>query len=62
MRRAEQEGHPERAPEYEREMRERDRRDRERSIAPLSLAAGALELNSDDLTLEQVVTSILGAL
>lgn len=62
MRRAEQEGHPERASEYEEELRERDRRDRERSIAPLRPAVGALELNSDDLTLEQVVASILGAL
>ncbi len=62
MRRAEQEGHPERASEYERELLERDRRDRERSIAPLRPAVGALELNSDDLTLEQVVASILGAL
>ena len=41
---------------------DRDRRDREREIAPLRPAPGALELNSDELTLDQVVQRILGAL
>ncbi|MDE0903998.1 MAG: (d)CMP kinase [Planctomycetota bacterium] len=62
QRRAEQEGHPERAGRYEADLMDRDRRDREREIAPLRPAPGALELNSDELTLDQVVQRILGAL
>lgn len=62
LRRAQQEGHSERASQYEAELRARDRRDRERAIAPLRPAPGAMELNSDDLTVAEVVERILKVL
>lgn len=42
-----------------RELEERDRRDRERAVAPLVPAADAVELDSSNLTIEQVVDKVL---
>lgn len=61
-RRAEQEGHPERAEAYARELAERDARDAGRSVAPLRPAPGALHLDSDTATPEELVDRIVAAL
>lgn len=61
-RRAQQEGQPGRVSQYEAELRERDRRDRERAIAPLRPAPGAMEVNSDHCTIEEVCQQILDGL
>ncbi len=44
-----------------REIEERDRRDRERSTSPLRAANDAQVLNTDQLDLDQVVSSILSS-
>lgn len=41
------------------ELRERDKRDRERAIAPLKPAEGAVIVDTDHLTVDQVVKKIL---
>ena len=41
------------------ELRERDKRDRERSVAPLKPAEDAVTIDTDHLTLDQVVDRIL---
>jgi len=38
---------------------ERDRRDRSRAVAPLRKAEDAVEVDSDDLTVEQVVDEVM---
>ena len=42
------------------DIRQRDERDRNREVAPLVPAEGALEIDSTDLSIEQVVEKILG--
>jgi cytidylate kinase len=42
-----------------REIDERDRRDSSRSVAPLQAASDAIEIDSTDLSIEQVVSGIL---
>lgn len=42
-----------------RELEERDRRDRERAVAPLAPAGDAVEIDSSELTIEQVVQQVL---
>lgn len=41
------------------ELRERDRRDQERSVAPLKPAQDAICINTDHLTIDQVVEKVL---
>jgi cytidylate kinase len=41
------------------DIQQRDERDKNRSVAPLLPAEGALELDSTNLTIEQVVEKIL---
>lgn len=41
------------------ELRERDKRDQERSVAPLKPAADAILIDTDSLTIEQVVARIM---
>lgn len=41
--------------QIQRDIEERDARDRQRDVAPLSQAADAIEVNTDGLTIEQVV-------
>jgi cytidylate kinase len=41
-------------------VRERDRRDSERAVAPLRAADDAVVLDTDGLTLAEVVTAIVG--
>lgn len=41
------------------ELRERDKRDQERSVAPLKPAADAILIDTDPLTIEQVVARIM---
>lgn len=41
------------------ELRERDKRDRERAVAPLRPAADAVCIDTDNLSIEQVVTKML---
>jgi cytidylate kinase len=41
--------------ELERQMKERDQNDMTRSVAPLKRAADAIELDTSDLTLDEVV-------
>ena len=60
-RRARQEGAPERAEEYAREIAARDERDASRAVAPLRPAPGALNLSSDEATPEQLVERIAQA-
>ena len=60
-RRARQEGAPERAEEYAREIAARDERDASRAVAPLRPAPGALRLSSDEATPEQLVERIAQA-
>jgi cytidylate kinase len=42
------------------DIEERDRRDRERATAPLSMASGALFIDSSEMTIDAVITQILG--
>lgn len=42
------------------EIRERDERDRNRAVAPLKATAGALEVDSTGLSIEQVLALVLG--
>ncbi|BBL74380.1 (d)CMP kinase [Methylomagnum ishizawai] len=42
-----------------REIEERDRRDRERAEAPLAMAAGAVLIDSSDMTIDEVVARCL---
>lgn len=42
------------------DIEERDRRDRERATAPLSLANGALFIDSSDMTIDAVINQVLG--
>ncbi|MDD5272063.1 MAG: (d)CMP kinase [Methylovulum sp.] len=42
------------------DIEERDRRDRERVTAPLSMASGALFIDSSDMTIDAVITQVLG--
>lgn len=44
------------------ELRERDKRDQERAVAPLKPAEDAICINTDHLTVEQVVETILSRL
>lgn len=44
------------------ELRERDKRDQERAIAPLKPADDAISINTDHLSVEQVVETILSKL
>lgn len=46
--------------QYEAAMARRDARDSNRAASPLTQADGAVELDATDLTLEQVVATILG--
>ena len=41
------------------EIEERDRRDRERITAPLSMASGALFIDSSDMTIDAVINQVL---
>lgn len=41
------------------EIEERDRRDRERTTAPLSMANGALFIDSSDMTIDAVINQVL---
>ena len=41
------------------EIRERDARDTNRSVAPLRAAEGSLQIDSTDLSIDEVVDSIL---
>jgi len=41
------------------EIEERDRRDRERTTAPLSMASGALYIDSSEMTIDAVIQEIL---
>ncbi|ASF47454.1 (d)CMP kinase [Methylovulum psychrotolerans] len=41
------------------DIEERDRRDRERATAPLSMASGALFIDSSEITIDAVITQIL---
>ena len=40
-------------------MQERDRRDSERSLAPLAKAPDALEIDTDGMSIEEVVEAVL---
>lgn len=46
-------------PNLVKELRERDRRDQERAVAPLKPAVDAFNIETDHLTIEQVVEKIL---
>jgi cytidylate kinase len=45
--------------QIQRDIEERDTRDSQRDVAPLSKAADAIEVNTDGLTIEQVVERII---
>jgi len=60
-RRALQEGRPGEAAEIERQIAERDRRDSTRAVSPLRQAADAIVVDTDGLTVEEVVARLLGA-
>lgn len=55
VRRATEEGAPERAEEYERDLERRDRYDSSRADSPLTEAPGSLRLVTDDLGPDEVV-------
>ena len=42
------------------DIEERDRRDQERATAPLSMASGALFIDSSDMTIDAVINQVLG--
>lgn len=54
-----QRGIPADQAQIQRDIEERDARDRQRDVAPLSKAADAIEVNTDGLTIEQVVARIV---
>lgn len=58
-RRAEEEGHPERAAEYEADLARRDAYDSGREDSPLVQVEGALRLETDDLTPEEVLQRLV---
>ena len=58
-RRAVEEGHPERAAEIQIDIERRDRLDSEREDSPLLQAADAVVVDTDDLTPEEVLASML---
>jgi cytidylate kinase len=57
-RRAAEMGRPDRAAEYLAEIARRDEADSRRPVAPLRQAAGALVLDTGELTVEQCVDAI----
>jgi cytidylate kinase len=61
-RRAQEMGHPGRAPEYLAEIERRDALDSGRALAPLRKAEGALVLDTGELDVEQCVDAILAHL
>ncbi len=58
-RRATEEGRPERAAEYARDLAERDKLDITRDDSPLRQADTAVRIETDDLTVDQVVERLL---
>ena len=58
-RRAEQEGHPERAAQYALELARRDARDASRADSPLRQAPDAVRIETDGLTVDEVVEHML---
>lgn len=58
-RRAEEEGRPERAAEYESDLARRDRYDSTREDSPLVEVEGALRLETDELTPQQVLERLV---
>jgi cytidylate kinase len=60
MRRALEEGAPEKAAEYEADLRRRDAYDSSREDSPLVQVEGAVRIDTDALTADEVVDRIAG--
>lgn len=59
LRRARQEGHPEQVAEVQADIERRDHLDSSRSDSPLALAPGAEQIDTDGLSVDEVVQRIL---
>jgi CMP/dCMP kinase len=55
----EKRGHTLTLPQAEESLKERDRRDKERAVAPLIVPEGAIEIDSTNMSIEQVVQEMM---